>query len=147
MPTCITPRMFRVWRYKSQAKAHSEKSRKFINRTLYSWIRWKIWNYWVKREFFLLKMNLDLNIIHRISSNLEAQGCFNIMSETFLVALFDSSPRSAEFFLCRERKKTFQLSQVFQPNLLVQFEGLWDQCAQFGVALSQKKRSWAKVIA
>jgi hypothetical protein len=70
-------------------------------------------------EFFLWKSNLDLNIIHRISSNFEAQGCFNIMSETLLIALFDSSPSIAEVLVCRERKKTFQLSQVFQPNLLV----------------------------
>ena len=58
------------------------------------------------------------------------------MSQTLLISLLDSSPRSAESLVCRERKKTLQLGQVFQPNALFQLEGFRDECAQFGVALS-----------
>ena len=33
--------------------ALSEKSRNIVNRTLYSWIRWKTWNYWLKWGNFI----------------------------------------------------------------------------------------------
>jgi len=57
------------------------------------------------------------------------------MCQSLLVALFDRSPFGAELCIFYEIKETFKLSEIFEPNTLVQFQRPGNKSAERRVAL------------
>lgn len=78
---------------------------------------------------------LDLNIIHGICANFETKGHFDVVGQSFLVALFDCSPLGTESLAFGVRKQSFQLGELLQPGTRAQLEGLRNERAQLGIAL------------
>ena len=78
---------------------------------------------------------LNLNIVHGICANFETKGHFDVVGQSFLVALFDCSPLGAERLAFGVRKQSFQLGEFLQPGTRAQLEGLRNERAQLGIAL------------
>lgn len=79
--------------------------------------------------------DLDLDIEHGFSINIETQSNLHVMSKPLLVSLLHSCPVFPEVLVLDIIEKPLEFGEILEPHALLNVQGYGDEPAEPGVAL------------